>query len=156
MELHLLIENEKLSQIVPGMFEFHGQKTDIIDSGTYFSVTPEDLYLLDGAALCRWSELSLGETTLDHLDRVLMCRDRSVQLSDREYGVMRLLMQRPDRCVAKKTIFHRVWGYDSEATENSVEVYIRFLRRKLCQIDSDLQIETVRWYGYRVSKLKNP
>lgn len=156
MELHFVIENERLYDELPGMFEFHGQRADAIEAGAAFSVRPGDLYLLDGAALSSWSKLTMGGTSLDNLNRVLICGNKSVQLSDREYSLMRLLMLRRDMCVAKNIIFHYIWGHDSEATENNVEAYIRLLRKKLKGIDSDLQIETIRWHGYRLSKLMNP
>lgn len=43
-----------------------------------------------------------------------------------------------------------MWGYDSNAVENHVEVYVGFLRKKLASIGSNIRIETVRRLGYRL------
>ena len=47
-------------------------------------------------------------------------------------------------------MLERVWGYDSDAVENHVEVYIGFLRKKLTAIGSDIRIESVRRLGYHL------
>ena len=63
---------------------------------------------------------------------------------------MRFLLQAGGRNLAKETILTKVWGYDSEAVENHVEVYIGFLRKKLASIGSDIRIETIRRLGYHL------
>ena len=52
--------------------------------------------------------------------------------------------------VSKEMILARVWGYDSNAVENHVEVYVGFLRKKLTSIGSDLKIEAIRRLGYHL------
>ena len=61
---------------------------------------------------------------------------------------MRLLLQTKDRLLSKEVILARVWGYDSNAVENHVEVYVGFLRKKLRSIGSNLEIKAVRRMGY--------
>ena len=63
---------------------------------------------------------------------------------------MRLLLQNPSRNLSKETILAYVWGYDSNAVENHVEVYIGFLRKKLLSIHSDILILAVRKLGYHL------
>ena len=63
---------------------------------------------------------------------------------------MRLLMQSKDRNLSKEALLARVWGYDSNAVENHVEVYIGFLRKKLKNIGSDIRIEAIRRLGYHL------
>ena len=63
---------------------------------------------------------------------------------------MRLLMQFQGRSIRKDVLLSRVWGYDSEATENNVEAYITFLRKKLLSIGSDLKIVSIRLLGYHL------
>ena len=63
---------------------------------------------------------------------------------------MRLLLQDQGRNYSKEMILERVWGYDSDAVENHVEVYIGFLRRKLAGIGSNIRIETIRRLGYHL------
>ena len=78
------------------------------------------------------------------------CAVRSVRLSAREFDVMRFLLQARERNLSKEVILARVWGYDSNAVENSVEVYVGFLRKKLRSIDSNLRIEAIRRLGYHL------
>ena len=63
---------------------------------------------------------------------------------------MRLLMLSGERNLSKETILTRVWGYDSDAVENHVEVYVGFLRKKLRNIGSDIRIEAIRRLGYHL------
>ena len=95
-------------------------------------------------------ELTLGSTALDLSSCTLVCRGKSVRLSAREFDVMRFLLQAGNRISSKETILARVWGFDSNAVENHVEVYVGFLRKKLASIGSDIRIEAVRRLGYRL------
>ncbi len=95
-------------------------------------------------------EMRLGNTALDLNSQTLSSGERSVRLSAKEFDVMRLLMQNPKNNLSKETILERVWGFDSEAVENHVEVYVGFLRKKLKSIGSDVSIEAVRRLGYHL------
>ena len=95
-------------------------------------------------------ELSLGNTALDLATGLLVCGERSVRLSAREFDVMRALLQAGSANLAKESILARVWGYDSNATENHVEVYVGFLRKKLASIGSDIRIVAIRRLGYHL------
>ena len=95
-------------------------------------------------------ELTFGNTALDLASTMLVCGGNKVRLSAREFDVMRLLLQAGDRNVSKETILARVWGFDSNAVENHVEVYVGFLRKKLASIGSDVRIEAVRRLGYHL------
>ena len=96
------------------------------------------------------NELVFGNTALDLSCSTLVCGERSVRLSAREFDVMRLLLQSGGRNLPKETILARVWGYDSNAVENHVEVYVGFLRKKLLSIGSNIRIEAVRRLGYHL------
>ena len=95
-------------------------------------------------------ELTFGNTVLDLASGMLVCGDKSVRLSAREFDVMRLLLQSQERNLSKEVILARVWGYDSNAVENHVEVYVGFLRKKLKSIGSNIRIEAVRRLGYHL------
>lgn len=95
-------------------------------------------------------EVSLGNTTLDLSSATLLCGERRVRLSAKEFDIMRLLFQAGERNLSKETILARVWGFDSDAVENHVEVYIGFLRKKLSSIGSNVRIETIRRMGYHL------
>ena len=95
-------------------------------------------------------ELRYGNTSLDLGSCTLNCGSASVRLSAREFEVMRCLMLSKDRVLSKETILTKVWGYDSDAVENHVEVYVGFLRKKLQSIGSDVKIEAIRRLGYHL------
>ena len=95
-------------------------------------------------------ELCFGNTSLDLSSSLLLCGERSVRLSAREFDVMRFLMQSAGKNLPKETLLARVWGYDSNATENHVEVYVGFLRKKLKSIGSNVRIESIRRLGYHL------
>lgn len=95
-------------------------------------------------------ELSLGNTALDLSSCMLICGENSVRLSAKEFDVMRFLLQSKDSVLSKEVILAKVWGYDSNAVENHVEVYVGFLRKKLAAIGSNVHIEAVRRLGYRL------
>lgn len=95
-------------------------------------------------------ELSFGNTVLDLSSATLICGANSVRLSAKEFDIMRFLLQAGKRNLSKKMILERVWGYDSDAVENHVEVYIGFLRKKLASIGSDIRIEAIRRLGYHL------
>ena len=94
--------------------------------------------------------LAFGNTELDLEAGILSCGDSRVRLSAREFDVMRLLMQAQDRNIPKEVLLARVWGYESNAVENHVEVYVGFLRKKLRSIGSNLRIVAVRRVGYHL------
>jgi len=95
-------------------------------------------------------ELAFGNTTLDLAAGTLVCGSRSVRLSAREFDVMRFLLQSRERNLSKEVILARVWGYDSNAVENHVEVYVGFLRKKLASIGSNIRIASIRKLGYHL------
>lgn len=95
-------------------------------------------------------ELSFGNTALDLAAGMLICGERSVRLSAKEFDVMRFLLQTGERNLSKEVILARVWGYDSNAVENHVEVYVGFLRKKLLSIGSNIRIVSIRKLGYHL------
>ena len=99
--------------------------------------------------------LSLGNTVLDLETASLSAGEKSVRLSAREFDIMRTLMKNGSRNVSKESILTKVWGYDSEAVANHVEVYAGFLRKKLRLIGSNVRIEAVRNLGYHLETDEN-
>lgn len=95
-------------------------------------------------------ELTFGNTALDLSTSMLVCGDKQIRLSAKEFDIMRYLFQSGEKNLAKDTILARVWGYDSDAVENHVEVYVGFLRKKLRSIGSNVQVQAVRRLGYHL------
>lgn len=96
------------------------------------------------------NEVVYGNTSLDLSSGMLVCGTNSVRLSAREFDIMRFLLQSGSRNLSKEIILARVWGYDSDAVENHVEVYVGFLRKKLSSIGSNIRIEAIRRMGYHL------
>lgn len=94
--------------------------------------------------------LSFGNTVLDLASATLVCGAERIRLSSREFEIMRLLLRAEGNNISKETILTKVWGYDSDAVENHVEVYIGFLRKKLANIGSNVRIEAIRRLGYHL------
>ena len=95
-------------------------------------------------------QMMFGNTELDLETGILRCGDASVRLSAKEFDIMRFLLQSGSRNLSKEVILSRVWGFDSNAVENHVEVYVGFLRKKLRSIGSNVRIEAVRRLGYHL------
>ena len=95
-------------------------------------------------------ELTYGNTALDLASGMLICGERTVRLSAKEFDIMRFLFQTKERNLSKEVLLARVWGYDSNAVENHVEVYVGFLRKKLLSIGSNVRIAAVRRLGYHL------
>ena len=94
--------------------------------------------------------LTYGNTCLDLTGYTLSAGESRIRLSAKEFEVMRLLFQNPARNLSKETILAHVWGYDSNAVENHVEVYVGFLRKKLSAIRSNVAIVAIRRLGYHL------
>ncbi len=95
-------------------------------------------------------ELSYGNVTLDLKTCTLYCEQKSTRLSAKEFELMRILITNKENIVSKETLLLKVWGYESEAEDNLVEVYISFLRKKLDFIKANVRIEVVRRVGYHL------
>jgi DNA-binding response OmpR family regulator len=90
--------------------------------------------------------LRLGDLSLDLRARRASVGGRAVDLTAREFLLAETLMRNPEQVLAREQLLSRVWGYDFDGQSNVVDVYIRYLRRKL---GAD-RIETVRGMGYRM------
>ena len=95
-------------------------------------------------------ELRFGNTALDLASCMLVCGAERVRLSAKEFDIMRFLLQSKGNNLSKEVLLARVWGFDSNAVENHVEVYVGFLRKKLASIGSNVRIEAVRRRGYHL------
>jgi len=99
-------------------------------------------------------EASFGDLRLDLATHDLSCGERSVHLSGKEFEVMKMLMSSRARVVSKQDLLMRAWGGSADASENSVEAYVSFLRKKLNHLKSSVQITTLRMLGYRLEVIQ--
>ena len=97
-------------------------------------------------------QLSFGNTTLDLSTGMVLCSGQSIRLSAREFDMMRFLLRAGHRNISKATLLSRVWGLESNAVENHVEVYVAMLRKKLSAIGSNIKIVSIRRLGYHLEE----
>lgn len=96
--------------------------------------------------------LSFGDLKLELASCQLSCGGKSVRLSRKEFEIMAKLMANGTKVVTKEALLLSVWGYESNAEDNNVEVYISFLRKKLHHLKSAVSIKTLRMIGYHLEE----
>lgn len=94
--------------------------------------------------------LRVANLVLNDGTREVHLAERPIELTTREFDLLKLLMQHPNQVLPRDKILDQVWGYNFYGDENNVEVYIRYLRQKLGDEDRQL-IQTVRGVGYRIA-----
>jgi len=103
--------------------------------------------LRDGASAAEVTVMTHGSLTLDLRTRRAARGGRTVELTAREFTLLETLLRHPDQVLSREQLLSQVWGYDFDPGSNVVDVYIRYVRKKL---GADL-IETVRGMGYRLT-----
>lgn len=93
-------------------------------------------------------ELSFEDLTLNLSAFTLECGNKSVRLGLKEFEVMRLLLANLSNIITKEDMLLKIWGSESDAEDNNVEVYVSFLRKKLAYLGTAVNISTVRKVGY--------
>lgn len=97
--------------------------------------------------------LEVGDIKLNISTYELEGPCNSIKLSLKEFEIIRCFMQRPRVIVTKDDLISKIWGYDSDAEYNNIEVYISFLRKKLGYVNSTTSITTVRGVGYKLEEV---
>jgi DNA-binding response OmpR family regulator len=92
------------------------------------------------------AEVTAGDVRLDLLARRAWRGDRVIELSNREFTLLEYLLRHPNQVLSRTQILFAVWEYDADPSSNVVDVYIRYLRRKLGEPSP---ITTMRGAGYR-------
>ena len=115
----------------------------------------EELLARVGALTRRTGEVIVDEIKYEDLalnvkSAVLSCGTQSVQLSRKEFEVMKTFLYNPSMTLTKDILINNAWGSESEATDNNVEVYISFLRKKLKYLKSRVGIRNLQRIGYRL------
>lgn len=90
--------------------------------------------------------LRAGDLSLDLRTRRVRVQDREVELTTREFALAETFLRHPDQVLSREQLLSQVWGFDFDPGSNVVDVYVRYLRRKL----GENRIQTVRGAGYRL------
>ncbi|HIS76168.1 MAG TPA: response regulator transcription factor [Candidatus Merdivicinus excrementipullorum] len=94
--------------------------------------------------------LRFGDLTLYKESSMLRCNGNSVRLSEKELRILEYLIANQGRILTREQLAAKIWGYDSEAEYNNVEVYMSFARKKLTFVRSKTEIKAVRGIGYEL------
>lgn len=100
--------------------------------------------------------LVVGDIVLDPVLRHVTCRGEAVALTAKQYALLNYLMRHPDQVLSKAEILDNVWDPAFDGSDNIVEVYIGYLRKKLDSAFDRTSIETVRGMGYRLRSRPTP
>ncbi|WP_122640096.1 response regulator transcription factor [Romboutsia sp. Marseille-P6047] len=96
--------------------------------------------------------LEFGDIRLNLSTYDLESGENSITLTLKEFEILNYFMQRPKSIVSKDDLITKLWGFDSEADHNNIEVYISFIRKKLTYINSNVKIATIRRVGYKLEE----
>jgi len=96
----------------------------------------------------RATVLSFADLTLDTSTRQAHRRERTIDLTAKEYDLLELFLRHPRQVMTREVIFDRVWGYDFGGESNVLDVYVRYLRQKLEEGGEQRLLFTVRSVGY--------
>ena len=81
-------------------------------------------------------------------DTVDITRDEVIELTNTEFQLLLMFMKNINRALTRDIIMENIWGYNSEAETNVVDVYVRYIRNKLDKNDKEKYIQTIRGVGY--------
>lgn len=98
--------------------------------------------------------LKYGDIELNPHSLMMFCNNRSFKLTLKESQTLELLLSKNEHIITKALIIEKIWGYDEDVEDNTIEVYISFLRKKLINLNSKVIIETIRGAGYKLYEVK--
>ncbi|MCR4845684.1 MAG: response regulator transcription factor [Eubacterium sp.] len=100
------------------------------------------------------NSLEFGDIVLEYKDSSVKNKEtgESVNINNKEFQLLEYFMSNPNQILSKEMIYDRVWGMESEAVSNNMEVYLSFVRKKLKIIDSKVSIKVIRGMGYRMTE----
>ncbi|MGT2910643.1 response regulator transcription factor [Streptococcus cameli] len=98
------------------------------------------------------SEMQFGGLSLSEKTRDAHFQEKGISLTNTEYELLKVLMEHQEEAVAREDLLLRVWGYESDVETRVTDDTIKRLRKKLRQVDSDVQIETVWGFGFKLLK----
>ena len=98
----------------------------------------------------RSSEIEIGDLRIDLLARRAWRGSEPIDLSSREFALLEYVMRHPGQLLSRQQILSAVWDYDFDPGSNVVDVYVRYLRRKIDRPGERSLITTIRGAGYRL------
>ena len=102
------------------------------------------------AAAAPDERIRVGEISMDLARHEVKVRDQGMTLPPRQFDLLRAFLSNPGRVLTRTMLLQQVWGYDFAGDDRTVDVHVRWLRRKLEDVGSPTTIETVRGVGYKL------
>lgn len=138
-------------------------KIEIISMGADDYITKpfdlDELYVRIGAVLRRAGHekqsdeeamLCFKNLVINTVSKTIYVRDRQLNVTGKEYGILELLLKNPNKLFSKANLFESVWGEEYLSEDNTLKVHMSNIRNKLRQYDGEEYIETVWGMGYRL------
>lgn len=94
--------------------------------------------------------LAFGDIELNRGASLLVCGENSVRLSEKEFRILEYLIANAGQILTREQLAVKIWGYESDAEYNNVEVYMSFARKKLNFVKARTEIKAVRGVGYEL------
>ena len=92
--------------------------------------------------------LTFGDIVLDRGTMDLVKGEKKIELVKKEFQILEMLILAEGKSIDKERFIEKIWGYDSEAEYNTIEVYISFLRKKFTLLNTNVEIRSLRGIGY--------
>ncbi len=92
--------------------------------------------------------LSFGDISLDRDSFELVKGERKIALGKKEFQILEMLILNEGKSIDKEKFIEKIWGYDTDAEYNTIEVYVSFLRKKLSAVGAKTEIKSIRGIGY--------
>lgn len=93
-------------------------------------------------------ELDFGDIVLNRDTCVLIKDGNEISLGKKEFQILEMLIINKGKAINKERFIEKIWGYDTEAEYNAIEVYISFIRKKLTALNSNVIVKSLRGIGY--------
>ncbi len=94
--------------------------------------------------------LSFGDILLDRDTVELVKEQKRIALGKKEFQILEMLILNAGKSIEKEKFIEKIWGYDTDAEYNTIEVYISFLRKKLNAVGAKTEIKSIRGVGYTI------
>lgn len=104
---------------------------------------------VDDTNILKFEDLTLNMNTGE-----MKVNDNTIQINGKELNLLEVLLINKNQVVSRESLADKIWGFDSDAEYNNVEVYVSFLRKKLKILESNVIIKTVRGIGYKLQLRK--
>ena len=99
--------------------------------------------------------LNYGDITLNRDTCEILCGANKITLGKKEFQILEMLMLSNGKTIPKERFIEKIWGFDTEAEYNTIEVYLSFLRKKITAVGSTVEIKSIRGVGYTLGSVND-